>query len=161
MLLSDTTLNFWSSFATDTVIERRHLMNLVEPHFNQLTLFDPRIPHGVREVHGTREPTQSRIVLHGWFVEPGALPATVSIKLVVRAAGGTWSNPRTRPSGARAPSDSKRQLPTTLCTNSKPSCARTPDPRPRGYCNALEQRCGPSKPLPAQLSRPRAPPRQF
>lgn len=71
MILSDTTLNFWSNFATDTVIERRHLMELVEPHFNQLTVFDPRFPHGVREVHGTREPTQARIVLHGWFVEPG------------------------------------------------------------------------------------------
>jgi hypothetical protein len=74
MLLSDTTLSFWSSFAADTRIERGDLMRLIEPHFNQLTVFDPRIPHGVREVHGTFEPTEARIVLHGWYTEPGATP---------------------------------------------------------------------------------------
>jgi hypothetical protein len=26
---------------------------------------DPRFPHGVREVHGTRDPREGRIVLHG------------------------------------------------------------------------------------------------
>lgn len=71
MLLRDSALNFWAEFQADQVVERTQLMQLIEPRFNQLTLFDPRVPHGVREVRGVREPTEGRIVLHGWFVEPG------------------------------------------------------------------------------------------
>ncbi len=26
---------------------------------------DPRFPHGVREVHGTKDPREGRLVLHG------------------------------------------------------------------------------------------------
>ena len=33
-------------------------------------MFDPRIPHGVREVTGTRDPREGRLVIHGWFVQP-------------------------------------------------------------------------------------------
>ena len=46
------------------------LVTLVPPHFNQLTVFDPRLPHGVRTVEGTRDPRRSRLVLHGWFTQP-------------------------------------------------------------------------------------------
>lgn len=75
-LLSDLATNFWQHYDVDTVIQRDKLMRFVEPHFNQLTVFDPRIPHGVNEVRGTQDPLQARLVLHGWFVEPGAsLPA--------------------------------------------------------------------------------------
>ena len=42
----------------------------VEPLFNQLTIFDGRIPHGVRQVEGTRDPLLGRLVLHGWFTQP-------------------------------------------------------------------------------------------
>jgi len=42
----------------------------IEPHFNRLTLFDPRSPHGVQLVEGTMDPLQSRVVLHGWFTSP-------------------------------------------------------------------------------------------
>lgn len=45
-------------------------LQLVEPHFNRLTVFDPRFPHGVRMVEGNRDPANARIVLHGWFTEP-------------------------------------------------------------------------------------------
>jgi hypothetical protein len=43
-------------------------------------VFDPRIPHGVRAVSGTRDPREGRLVIHGWFVQPrpfvqGPLPA--------------------------------------------------------------------------------------
>lgn len=38
--------------------------------FNQLTVDDPRFPHGVTEVKGTRDPLKARLVIHGWFVEP-------------------------------------------------------------------------------------------
>ena len=51
--------------------ERDTLTTLVEQHFNQLTVFDPRVPHGVAAVEGVREPTESRIVLHGWFTSSG------------------------------------------------------------------------------------------
>ena len=42
----------------------------VEPKFNRLTIFDPRLPHGVREVKGTKDVTKGRLVLSGWFNEP-------------------------------------------------------------------------------------------
>ena len=47
-------------------------------------MFDPRLPHGVSEVRGTRDPSEGRLVIHGWFVQPrpfvtGALsPARVA-----------------------------------------------------------------------------------
>ena len=40
------------------------------PRFNQLLVFDPRLPHGVRPVEGTRDPRAARLVLHGWFTQP-------------------------------------------------------------------------------------------
>jgi Rps23 Pro-64 3,4-dihydroxylase Tpa1-like proline 4-hydroxylase len=46
-------------------LELPQLLTLVEPHFGQLTVFDPRFPHGVRPVHGTKDPQRSRLVLHG------------------------------------------------------------------------------------------------
>ena len=51
--------------------ERDTLTTAVEQHFNQLTVFDPRVPHGVAVVEGVREPTEARIVLHGWFTSSG------------------------------------------------------------------------------------------
>ena len=45
-------------------------VSLVQPHFNRLTVFDGRYPHGVRPVEGTRDPLKARLVLHGWFTEP-------------------------------------------------------------------------------------------
>ena len=45
-------------------------MRLLPPKFNRLTVFDPRIPHGVREVRGTKDPRYGRLVVHGWFVQP-------------------------------------------------------------------------------------------
>ena len=45
-------------------------MTYIPPLFNQLTVFDPRIPHGVRLVEGTHDPLHARVVLHGWFTQP-------------------------------------------------------------------------------------------
>lgn len=42
----------------------------VSPEFNQLTLFNPAIPHGVEKVRGIREPREARIAIHGWFLNP-------------------------------------------------------------------------------------------
>lgn len=43
---------------------------LIEPKFNRLTLFNPALVHGVRQVRGTHDPRDGRLVVHGWFVNP-------------------------------------------------------------------------------------------
>jgi hypothetical protein len=42
----------------------------IEPKFNRLTLFNPALTHGVREVRGTHDPREGRLVMNGWFVNP-------------------------------------------------------------------------------------------
>jgi len=70
MLLSEATLDFWHSYDPSRFSELGSFVDLIEPRFNRLTVFDPRIPHGVRPIEGTREPLDSRIAVHGWFHEP-------------------------------------------------------------------------------------------
>lgn len=43
---------------------------LIAPKFNRLTLFNPSVSHGVKEVKGTMDPREGRLVVHGWFVNP-------------------------------------------------------------------------------------------
>ncbi len=62
-------LNYWSGFDSSLGMERTDLVQDVEPLFDRLTVFDARIPHGVRRVEGTRDPRRARIVIHGWFCE--------------------------------------------------------------------------------------------
>jgi hypothetical protein len=89
-VLSPETLEFWRHFSPDEGLEARHLVERVPAAFNQLTVFDARIPHAVRAVHGTHDPLDSRVVLHGWFEYPelttsddiGDKKALVSLKLV-------------------------------------------------------------------------------
>jgi hypothetical protein len=69
-LLSPGTLEFWRHFSPDEGLEARQLIERVPAAFNQLTVFDARIPHAVRAVHGTHDPLDSRVVLHGWFEYP-------------------------------------------------------------------------------------------
>jgi hypothetical protein len=69
MLLRSEVLDYWSSLDSQGSASGDFL-ELVPPRFNQLTLFDPRIPHGVRRVQGTWDPLASRLILHGWFREP-------------------------------------------------------------------------------------------
>ena len=69
-LLSPETLEFWHHLSPDAVLEARQLVERVPAEFNQLTVFDARIPHAVRAIHGTHDPLDSRIVLHGWFEYP-------------------------------------------------------------------------------------------
>lgn len=45
----------------------------VKPTFNQLLVFDPRLPHMVEEVVGAEDPCHGRLVIHGWFTEPEPL----------------------------------------------------------------------------------------
>jgi len=79
LLVRDEVLEFWHDFASDRIVEEGELIRAVAPEFARLTVFDPRIPHGVRTVTGTHDPREGRLVIHGWFVQPrpfvrGALP---------------------------------------------------------------------------------------
>lgn len=47
------------------------LLDLIEPKFNRLTLFDDRMPHGVQRVEGSMNPVEGRFVLHGHISEAG------------------------------------------------------------------------------------------
>ncbi len=70
LLLRDEVLDFWEDFRSVRAVEERELVRAIEPKFGRLTVFDPRIPHGVRPVSGTRDPREGRLVIHGWFVQP-------------------------------------------------------------------------------------------
>jgi 2OG-Fe(II) oxygenase superfamily len=72
-LLSQDTLDFWAAYHRTRFVEVDSFLELIEPRFNRLTVFDPRIPHGVRPVEGTREPLDSRIAVHAWFYEPALI----------------------------------------------------------------------------------------
>ncbi|KAF5833494.1 hypothetical protein DUNSADRAFT_10181 [Dunaliella salina] len=63
-------LDYWSSHNPNEGLEHDSLFTMVPPEFGRLTVFDPRFPHGVQEVHGTRDPREGRLVLHGWFTAP-------------------------------------------------------------------------------------------
>jgi len=83
MILQPHVLDFWRGFDQQRGWEATQLQTLVEPHFGRFTVFDPRFPHGVRAVQGTRDPCGARIVLHGWFTAPtpfftGPLPEEAS-----------------------------------------------------------------------------------
>ncbi|HEU0099971.1 MAG TPA: hypothetical protein VFQ67_14505 [Allosphingosinicella sp.] len=47
------------------------LLDLIEPRFNRLTLFDDRMTHGVQRVEGSMNPLEGRLVLHGHISESG------------------------------------------------------------------------------------------
>ncbi|GIL99393.1 hypothetical protein Vretimale_4564 [Volvox reticuliferus] len=70
MILQPGVLNYWRSYEPRKGLEMQQLVTRVPAPFNRLTVFDPRFPHGVRQVHGTRDPRKGRLVLHGWFTEP-------------------------------------------------------------------------------------------
>eukprot|EP00741_Cyanophora_paradoxa_P000416 tig00000404_g407.t1 len=99
MILQKDMLSFWQNYEREKVVERDQILDFVEPRrgavcfcpplpsrpapppplptsqgcrprFNRLTCFDPRFPHGVRQVEGTINPMDARVVLHGWFTGP-------------------------------------------------------------------------------------------
>jgi Rps23 Pro-64 3,4-dihydroxylase Tpa1-like proline 4-hydroxylase len=70
LLLRPEALDFWRGFDPANALEAGDFAEQIPTAFNQLTVFDARIPHGVRMVQGTRDPLDSRIVLHGWFSYP-------------------------------------------------------------------------------------------
>ncbi len=70
LLLRDEVLDFWSGFTSTRALEEPEVFDEVPARFNRLVAFDPRLPHGVRRVDGSMDPTQGRLVIHGWFVQP-------------------------------------------------------------------------------------------
>jgi hypothetical protein len=70
LLVRDEVLDFWADFRSQRGVEQRELVRAIEPRFGRLVAFDPRVPHGVREVRGTLDPRAGRLVIHGWFVQP-------------------------------------------------------------------------------------------
>ena len=70
LILKPKTLNYWADFNETKEYEYNSFVDRIPSMMNQLILFDPRFPHGVSEVKGTRDPLKSRLVIHGWFVNP-------------------------------------------------------------------------------------------
>lgn len=70
LILKPKTLNYWADFNETKDYEYDSFVDRIPSRMNQLVLFDPRYPHGVSEVKGTRDPMKSRLVIHGWFVNP-------------------------------------------------------------------------------------------
>ncbi len=70
LILTDDVLDFWDHFQSTRTQEEPELVEAIEPRFNRLTVFDPRLPHGVRRVDGSMDPVEGRLVIHGWFVQP-------------------------------------------------------------------------------------------
>ncbi len=71
LLVKDQVLDFWADHSIyQKGLEHRQVFHAIAPKFNQLTVFDPRIPHGVKRVEGAEGVTDGRLVIHGWFVQP-------------------------------------------------------------------------------------------
>lgn len=72
-LMESNVLDYWRGHGHLQPMEQAALMRLEPARFNQLLVFDPRIPHGVKVVHGTRDPLEGRLVIHGWFKFPSLI----------------------------------------------------------------------------------------
>lgn len=70
VLLRDEILDYWTGFDAERPLERDDLLHRIASEFDQLVVFDSRVPHGVSAVRGTADPLRSRVVLHGWFRPP-------------------------------------------------------------------------------------------
>ena len=71
VLLREEILSYWQGHkSAHGGLERGDVVTEVPALFNRLTVFDPRIPHGVKQVEGVHDVNQGRLVIHGWFVQP-------------------------------------------------------------------------------------------
>jgi len=70
LLLNNNILTYWQNLKIHQSTESHQAFTKLSPFFNALTIFDARIPHAVSEVKGTLNPLESRLVIHGWFVNP-------------------------------------------------------------------------------------------
>jgi hypothetical protein len=70
ILLKQDILEYWQGFQSSRGLELGDIVEEVPANFNRLTVFDPRIPHGVKAVRGVNDLLEGRLVIHGWFVQP-------------------------------------------------------------------------------------------
>jgi hypothetical protein len=96
LLADERLLDYWRRFDPERSSESRHLIERIPAHFDQLCVFDSRLPHGVAVVEGTREPLRARVALHGWFHDPEPSsdgPLTVEDATpVIHAIRSRWGN---------------------------------------------------------------------
>jgi hypothetical protein len=71
MMLRDEILSYWEGFKSGRGLEHEGIFRKIPPRFDRLTVFDPRVPHGVKRLEGgVHDVRQGRLVIHGWFVQP-------------------------------------------------------------------------------------------
>ena len=71
MILKSEILEMWRGFDGSRGLETGNIMRFIPATFGRCVAFDPRVPHGVSEVKGTRnDPRRARVVIHGWFNTP-------------------------------------------------------------------------------------------
>ncbi len=78
-------LRYFQEMKHDESHEQVDFFETIEPEMNRLTIFDPRYPHGVKEVKGEHDLLKSRLVIHGWFTEPRPmLEGALSYKKILK-----------------------------------------------------------------------------
>jgi hypothetical protein len=92
MLLKDEVLDYWNSEVWFKGRESKDMFEFIPARWNQLLVFDPKIPHAVREIQGSRDPVQGRLVIHGWFMNPcpyvtGGLQKNRSLSRILKKMG--------------------------------------------------------------------------
>jgi len=70
MLLDPSVLEYWRGYDGSKGVEAPNLVKYIPPTLGRVVAFDPRIPHGVTPVRGTRDVRHGRVVIHGWFTQP-------------------------------------------------------------------------------------------
>jgi hypothetical protein len=94
LLMRAEVLDFWRHHDPARSRERDELVERVPARFNQLLVFDARLPHGAATVRGTLDPLASRVAVHGWFMPPrlittGALRMS-AVEAAVKASQDGW-----------------------------------------------------------------------
>ncbi len=70
LILKDEILDYWKPTKNQRNFEMSEIFHSIKPNFNQLLVFDGRIPHGVEAVSRAQSMNEARLVLHGWFLPP-------------------------------------------------------------------------------------------
>ena len=70
LIMKPAMLDYWRPENLSHGLETDDLMESVPARFNQLLVFDPRLPHAVERVSGVQDPREGRLVIHGWFTKP-------------------------------------------------------------------------------------------
>lgn len=70
LVMKNSVLDYWRPENLRCGLEFDDLIEKIPAEFNQLLVFDPRLPHAVERVSGVRDPLEGRLVIHGWFTKP-------------------------------------------------------------------------------------------